>query len=360
HETRVTNSVSQALSPRIGVSVTDTKVERPGNQPDETHRDYGFWVDFGRNIRLNYKAQRNLKGETEGDRHDEVNVTPGQVQGVNLGGGYTRNSWDHRRDQHAGNVNFSNVKPFQWGWFRDVKFNYSADTARDMDQWQRENRAMGLGARIGAFGFAWDYKSQSLPFGDRAIDRIFSFTTDTTGKGRLRADVSYNVRTLPMGNQATIRDYQITALPSKSWEIVHSLKTNPLQSDGNALLGAIATPNRLNKWNVNYLGNKRTNFGLAYEEFFNEQTNQQTSVLKLGLKLFADNPSPLDLEFITAESNTTGVMQRSHGFKLGFVQRPGPNQSLSFSFSNLNWELARPEDQSINNWNFRLDFSWRR
>lgn len=360
HETKTSNSIAQALNSRIGVSVTDTKVEREGDQPDEVHRDYGFWVDFGKNIRLNYKALRNMKGETEGDLHNEVSVSPGQVQGVNVGSAsYQRNGWDDQRDQHIGNVSLSNVAPMRWGFLQDVRFNYSVDSVRDMDAWQREYRTMGFGARIGAFAFGVDYKSQSLPAGDRAIDRIFAFTTDVTGKGKLRADVKYNLRTLPYGQQVMARNYTITAEPIKHWEVSHSVLTNPLQADGNAMLGAVATPMRSNKWGVGFDGNPRTKFNFGYEEVYNEQTNQQTTALKLGATLFANNPSPLVLEYVMAESNASGEMQRSHGFNLAFNQRPGPNQSLSFKLSNLNWELARPIDQGLQNWNLRLDYSWK-
>ncbi|MBS1721872.1 MAG: hypothetical protein JSS66_02575 [Armatimonadetes bacterium] len=360
HETKTSNSLSQALTSRVGVSVTDTKVEREGDKPDETHRDYGFWVDFGKNIRLNYKAMRQMRGETTGESHNEVSVTPGQAQGVNVGGAsYQHNGWDDQRDQSIGNVSFSNVKPMHWGFLQDVRFNYAVDSVHDMDAWQKEYRTMGFGARIGAFAFSLDYKSQGLPAGDRAIDRVFAFTTDVSGKSKLRADVKYNLRTLPFGQQAMIRNYTITAEPFKNWSLTHSLITNPLQADNNALLGAVATPTRSNKWGINYEGDPRTKFAMGYEEFYNEANNQQVSALKFGATLFANNPSPLVIEYIVAETNASGEMQRSHGISLNFTQRPGPNQSLAFKISNLNWELARPSDQSIQNWNLRLDYSWK-
>ncbi len=360
HETRTSNSLIQTLTPRVGVSVTDTKVEREGDKPSETHRDYGFWVDFGKNIRLNYKAVRNMQGESTGDQHSEVGITPGQVQGVNVGSAsYQRNGWDDQRDQHIGNVSLSNVKPLRFGFLQDVRFNYGVDSVRDQDAWQKEYRTMGFGARIGSFAFGIDYKSQALPAGDRAIDRILTLTTDTTGKSWLRADVKYNLRTLPFGQQAMIRNYTLTAEPIKHWQFTHSLMTNPLQADPNAMLGAVATPGRTNKWGIAFDGSKRTKLSMTYEEFMNEQNNQQVGSLKIGALLFANNPSPLNLEYVVAESNASGTMQRSHGFNLGFNQRPGPNQSLAFRISNLNWELARPADQNLQNWNMRLDYSWR-
>ncbi len=360
HETTTSNSLSQALTPKVGLSVTDTRIVRDGANPDETHRDYGFWVDFGKNLRFNYKAVRNMKGDTQGTSQSEVSLSPGQIGDFNLGGAsYQHNGWDDQRDQSLGKVSLSTVKPFRFGFLQEVQLNYSADTVHDMDVWQRELNTMGVSAKVGAFAFAVGYRSQSLPAGDRAIDRVFSFTTDTSGKSWLRADVKYNLRTLPFGDQVMVRNYTITAEPLKHWQLTHTLLTNPLQDNNNAMLGAIATPTRSNKWGVNYDGNPRTKFGFGYEEFYNEANNQQVTSLKLGATLFANNPSPLVLEYIMAESNATGTMQRSHGFNLGFVQRPGANQSLSFKLSNLNWELSHPADQNLQNWNLRFDYSWK-
>jgi hypothetical protein len=359
-ETSTTNAVSKAITPRVGVSVSDTQVRRDGDRPDETHRDYGFWVDFGKGIRLNYKAKRDLVGEAQGTQEHDLQVSPGEAQGVKIGSAaYQRYGWDDQRDRHVGNVNVSNAKPLDWGWLKDVRFHYTVDSVRDYDLWQRENRSMGFGARLNSFAFGYDYRLQTLPTGDRAIDRQFSFTTDVTGKGWLRGDVRYNLRTLPMGQQVMVRNFSITAEPVKGWTLTHSVLANPLQADGNVILGEFAQPTRSNKWGLLYSGDPGTKLQATWEEFLNEQTGLEVAAARIGVTMFADNPSPLHLEYVLAQTNEAGEKRRSHGFNIRFDQRAGPNQSLAFRLGNTNWELARPGDQKHQNWTLRLDYSVR-
>jgi hypothetical protein len=358
-ETTTSHTLAQALSPRIGVSVTDTQVRRDGERPDEQHRDYGFWVDFGRNIRLNYKSKRDLVGD-QGTLQNEVSVSPGEFQGVKVGSmSYQRLGWDDQRDVHVGNVNLANAKPLDWGWMKDVRFHYAVDSARDRYLWQREKRSMGFGGRIGGFGFGFDYRSQSLPEGDRAIDRQFTVTTDVTGKSKIRGQFRYNLRTLPFDQQVMVRDYSIVAEPWAGWSLTHQLLTNPLQADQNVMLGDAAQPIRSNRWTIGYTRDPSTHVSFGYEEMLNEQNGLQVYATKVGLTLFADNPSPLYVEYVMGQTNEGNWLRRQHGFNLRFDQRPGPNQTLSFRFGNTNWELARPPDQRPQNWTMRLDYAVR-
>ncbi len=359
-ETLTSHSVAHSLSPRTGVSVTDTRIERDGDKPDETVRDYGFWVDFGKGIRLDYKSNRRMKGEDEGSLNNQVTVSPGQVQGVEVKSmTYQRQGWDDQRDHHVGNVSIGSVKPLRIGFLQDVRFGYTADTVRDRYAWQRENRAFGLGARVGGFAFGFDYRSQINPVGDRAIDRQFTATTDVSGKSKVRAEMRYNLRTLATGDNVMVRDYKLTGELGRGWSLQHQLSTNPLQADGNVLLGDRPGPTRSTKWNVDYAGSKSVKTSFVYEEFVNEENWHTIASTRLALTLFADNPSPLFLEYGMNEGNQSGQTQRSHAFSIRYDQRPGPNQTMSLRFGNLNWERARPGDQRHQAWNLRLDYSLR-
>ncbi|MGE0000447.1 MAG: hypothetical protein AB7F50_01295 [Fimbriimonadaceae bacterium] len=358
NDTLTSHSVATALTPKVGVSVTDTNIKRDGDRPDESHRSYGFWVDFGKNIRLNWNSKRDLVGESQGTLEQRVSVTPGEFQGIKVGAAdYQRNGWDDQRDKHVGKVSLSNVKPLSMWFMDDVRFHYAVDTVRDQDLWQRELRTMGFGGRVGSFAFGFDYRSQALPSDDRAIDRQFSFTTDVTGKSWLRGDVKYNLRTLPYGQQVMVRNYSITAEPFKGWVLNHSLLTNPLQQDGNVILGDRHQETRTNKWSLQVEGTANTKIQASWEEFMNENSGLEVGAARFGLVLNANNPSPLLLEYVLAQTNEGGEKRRQHGFNIRYDQRPGPNQSLSFRFGNTNWELARPGDQKHQNWNLRLDYS---
>lgn len=357
-DTLTSHSVATALTPKLGVSVTDTSIKRDGERPDESHRSYGFWVDFGKNIRLNWNSKRDLVGLNQGTQEQSVSVSPGEFQGIKIGAAdYHRNGWDDQRDKHVGKVSLSNVKPLRMWFMDDVRFHYAVDTVRDQDMWQRELRTMGFGGRVGSFAFGFDYRSQALPSDDRAVDRQFSFTTDITGKSWLRGDVKYNLRTLPYGQQVMVRNYSITAEPLKGWVLNHSLLTNPLQADGNVILGDRHQETRTNKWSLQYAGSANTKIQASWEEFMNDNTGLEVGAARFGLVLNANNPSPILIEYVMAQTNEGGEKRRQHGFNLRYDQRPGPNQSLSFRFGNTNWELARPSDQKHQNWTLRLDYS---
>lgn len=358
NDTVTSYSVATALTPKIGVSATDTNINRDGERQDERHRSYGFWVDFGKNIRLNWNARRDLVGETQGTQEQQVSVTPGEFQGIKVGeANYQRYGWDDQRDKHVGKVSVSNVKPLTMWFMQDVRFHYSVDTVRDQDMWHRELRTMGFGGRLGSFAFGFEYRSQALPSDDRAIDRQFTFNTDVTGKGWLRADVKYNLRTLPFDQQVMVRNYSLTAEPARGWVLNHSVLANPLQQDGNVILGERHQETRTNKWSVAYEGTLNAKIQASWEEFLNENTGLEVGAARLGLVLNAKNPSPLLLEYVMAQTNESGEKRRQHGFNIRYDQRAGPNQSLAFRFGNTNWELARPGDQKHQNWTLRLDYS---
>jgi hypothetical protein len=162
-----------------------------------------------------------------------------------------------------------------------------------------------------------------------------------------------------MGQQVMVRNFSITAEPVKGWTLTHSVLANPLQADGNVILGEFAQPTRSNKWGLLYSGDPGTKLQATWEEFLNEQTGLEVAAARIGVTMFADNPSPLHLEYVLAQTNEAGEKRRSHGFNIRFDQRAGPNQSLAFRLGNTNWELARPGDQKHQNWTLRLDYSVR-
>lgn len=360
-ETTTSNTVSTEISNRVGVSVTDTRILRDGDKKDEQRRNYGFWVDFGKGIKFKYNYARHLDGETDGTKNTETTLTGGEFQGIKLDGAtYKHNSWDDKRDQHFGNVSIANAKPFDWGWLKDVRFHYIADTQRDMLNWQKENRSMGFGGSLGRVAFGFDYFSQVNRDGDRAIDRTFTFTTDKTEKASLRAAVRYGVRTLPNDEDVMIRDYSLTFQPNKNWALSHSVSTNRLQDNKNLILGSAPIDERKNSWILKYQNDPKTQFDVSWNEVMRD--NKKESLYRearFNLTLFADNPSPLQFHYGLLQWDRNTERQTAHKFGLTFNQRPGLNQSLSFTLENLNWEHSRPKNANLQNWNLRLDYSVR-
>lgn len=358
-ETTSSNTISTELNKRVGVSVTDSRTLRDGDKKDETKRFYGFWLDFGKGIKLKYNYARHLDGEKDGTKNTETTITPGEAGGVKIDQAtYVHNSWQGKRDQHFGNVSVANAKPFDWGWMKDVRFHYKVDTVRDFTKWQRENRSFGFGGSLGHVGFSFDYASQMHQNGHRAIDRTFAFTTDKTGKAPIRAGLRYGVRTMPDNKNVMIRDYSVVFQPNKNWSLGHSMTTNALQNNPNVLLGSVPVDERKNSWVLKYQNDPRTIFDLSWNEI--QRDNKKESMYRearANLTLFANNPSPLQLSYGVLQWDRNNQRQTAHKFGISFTQRPGPNQSLSFMFENLNWEHSRPKDSRLQNWSMRLDYS---
>lgn len=358
-ETLRSNTINTQLTPRAGVSVTDSHIDRDNSQPDQTRRDYGFWLDFGSNIRLNWNSARNLNGAGNATRDQRLGLTAGQFSGMQVGGDYRHQGWDGQRDLHQGNFSLSNIKPMDWGFLKDVRFNFTADTHRDLEQWKKENRSMGFGGRAGNFGFGFDYRSQIDALQQRAIDRVFTVSTDTTGKASIRADIHYNVRTMPDNSMVMVRDFRFIAGAGQTWSVSHEMKTNPLRDESRALLGSVATEWRVNQWRIGYNGLDDAKLGLVFDEKINDNTKQLIRSMGIDATLFASSPSPLRLEYRLNQDERNNKRQTRHWFSLAYDQRPGPNQTFGISVTNLNWEHARPQSFAPNQWGLRFDYSFR-
>ncbi|MBX7135708.1 MAG: hypothetical protein K1X67_23825 [Fimbriimonadaceae bacterium] len=354
------NTLSAEVTKRTGVSVTETRINRDGEKPDETKRNYGFWWDLGKGMRFAYGYARQLSSLQPGTMSTNVSLTPGEIQGVKVdAANYNTNRWDNTRNQSTGAVSLSTVKPLQLGFFQDFTFNLSANTLRDNNAWAAENDRFGVGWRIGSNTFGYQYFSQITPSGDRAIDRQFSFATDQSDKRWLKASINYKIRTLPSDQQVMVRNFSITAKPTKGLELTHQLLTNPEQARGDVILGSLVQPTRSNKWKLDYTGSESMKAGLSWEELMNEQNKTLTRIGGINLTLFANNPSPLTLFYGVEQGDLNGQRRTAHRYSLRFDQRPGPNQLFSLFVGNLSWQHSRAEDQKLQNWNVRMEYQLR-
>jgi hypothetical protein len=359
-ETATTNTLNTKVTPKMGLSVTDTKILRDGDLPDSSKRDYGVWFDFGKGLRLSYGMVRDLNDPSRGTRNVKTELTAGQFAGIDVKSlQYTHDTWDGERNKTLGNVNLATLKPLDWGFLDNVELFYIADTLRDVDRWHKENRSMGISGSIGAFGLGIGYRSQVSPTGDRAIDRVFSFKTDTTGKASIRAELNYDVRTLPDNQQVAIRDFKLVAKLSNNWQLENNMLTNPIEAKQGVLLGGVAKDERINNFKLNYLGDKATKGAFVFEEMRNDKANTLLRKTGLDLTLFADNPSPLTLGYRAVQRDGQGPRSLAHEFFLRFEQRPGPNQSLSLFLGNTNFTGWRPSGKPLQDWSLRLDYGIR-
>ncbi|WP_144241260.1 hypothetical protein [Fimbriimonas ginsengisoli] len=374
------NTVSTTLTKRLGVSVTDLKVDRSGDskstEQNVAHRNYGFWYDFGHGLILSYGYARQLVEDNNGTKTSGVSigqtkdapppdkvgtVAPGTVGDVSIGGAYGANEWDaNHRTQSFSNIAVQSAKPLSFGAFKEVKFNFGLDTAADNAQWLRENKLFGFSGKLGANSFSFDYKGQMDQSGYRAIDRSYRLQTDQSDKNWLRATMYYKIRTMPWDEQIMIRDFNIAARPAHNLEIAHELKTNPEVFQANALLGSVVQAAQSNKWRVDYKKSANLTFGGSWEELVNGQNKALSTTSGINLKLFEKSGSPVSLFYGVEQVNQTGGLRRTtQRYSLQFDQRPGPNQLLSLFVGNVSYQHSIPDQFRKENWTMRLDYQFR-
>ncbi len=372
------NTISTELTKRTGVSVTDTKIDRTGEDADEVHRNYGFWFDLGNGVRVSYGYARQLTGQdastlastfTVGKNADpnlapdkSGTVQPGQVGNLVLGGGYGVNQWETgpgTRTQSFGTVAVSSAKAFQLGPVRDVKFDFALDTAADYSNWLKENRVFDFSGKLGANTFGFDYKGQMDPNGQRAIDRTFRFETDKADSKMLKASVMYKMRTLPLDNQVMIRNFSVTARPTKNFELTNEVVTNPELPNASVLLGTVPQAASSNKWRLDYKRGDDFSIGGSWEELINDQAHTKTVTGGINMKLFGKSGSPLQLFYGLEQNEAPGSGQTTQRYHLQFDQRPGPNQTLSIFLGNVSYEHSISDQLQKDNWMARLDYQFR-
>lgn len=373
------NTISTALTNRLGVSVTDMKVDRQGNQQtteqNVAHRNYGFWYDFGHGLLLSYGYARQLAADNQGtmtstltlgQKKDGVaadqigSVGASTVGNLTLGGGYGVNEWNAgERTQSFSNFAIATAKPMKLGLINDFKFNFGLDTAADYSQWLRENRVFGFSGKLGASSFSYDYKSQMDQSRSRAIDRTYKVETDTTGKQPLRASVFYKLRTLPTDDQIMIRNFAVTGKIAKNFDLTHQLQTNPEVFQANALLGSVTQASRSNTWKIDYKQGPNLTFGGSWTELINEQNKASARTTGVNLKMFEASGSPVTLFYGVEQNSQPDLRRLTQRYSFQFDQRPGKNQILSLFLGNVSYAHSTPDGYDANNWTVRVDYQLR-
>jgi hypothetical protein len=380
------DSVSETLNKRAGVTLSQSVVDNPsGQQNTQTKRNYGFWYDLGKGLVLNYGYVRQLdttgfstlnsivslgQAPAASAKPDQLGALPtGSYQDFSFAGGYAANQFqtpgpngEATRTQSFSNVRLGTIKPMKLGSITDFRFNFSYDTAADNFNWIRENRAFGLGGKYGTFGFGFDYRSQMDSVGDRAVDRLFNFTTDTSAKKFLSASVSYKVRTLPNSvkslvpdQNVMIRNYDFTVRPTSRLAVSSQLMTNPEVTNGNAMLGSITQGSRVDRWKLTYASTKDTDLGGSWEETINEANKAVGQTSGFNLTLFK---STLPMKFFYGFENLLGNVPHhsTERWSLQFDQRAGPHQSLNFFVGNVSYGYTLSQGQSAHNLTARVDY----
>lgn len=370
------NTVSTNLNKRLGLSVTDRRVDRNGGDRDENNRNYGFWYDLGNGLQIAYGYARQLNGDngltqqslSVGKNATHVNPDQagnggaGTIGNLNIGGGYGEQSWDGstERTQAFSKMSIGTNKPFNFGPFRETKLSFGVDTAADYSKWVKENKMFSFNTKIGTNNIGFNYMGQMFADGLRAIDRTYSFATDQSEKSWLKGSFFYKVRTMPLNGEVMIRNFNITAKPTKNFELSHQLLTNPEQAKGDAILGSIYSPERHAVWKLDYKGTNGYTLGGEWREMRNDQNNALRRTAGINATLFEKSGSPLKLYYGLEEVNGNGLNRMlTSRYSLQFDQKPGPNQTFSIFAGNVSYRYSVADGFKKDNWALRLDYSLR-
>jgi len=363
------NTVSTNLNKRTGVSVTDTEVDRAGDT-DESHRNYGFWYDFGNGVKVSYGYAKSLApdptqnnssstfavGKSAPAGQPVTAIQPGQVGNLMMGAVYA-NQWDaDNHTQTNGNVALSTVKPFKLGFIDDAKITVNMDTGTDYSRTLHEDKLFSGQGRIGTYNFGYEYKSQMDPLGNRAIDRTFKLATDPSDKKFISAAVSYKGRTMDYDDTIIIRDYNLTMRPAKNVTLTNLLQTNPDVANPGVILGSIPQASRSDKWMLDYKQNANLTVGGVYQELINDSTMSSSQVGGVTAKLFEKSGSPVTLFYGIENANQTDLWRNTQRYSLEYDQKAGPRQTFSLFVGSLSYEHMIPQGQRPENNTLRVNY----
>lgn len=351
------HALSTEVSKRVGVSVTDVKVDRDGDQHDENKRNYGFWFDLGSGIRFSFgKAQNLNNGQATPQAPNLMNSSETAL--ANMAQGISPEARWAEQDNEATTYQISSAKPLRVGIFSDLKFNVGLDAAKDRSKWLRENKNMNFSAKLLGTSLGYDFKSQMAPNGKRASDKSFTITTDQSETKPLRASIFYKVRRPIEGDDIMIRNFSIAAKPAKNIEFSHQLLTNPEVARGDVILGSITQANKLNRWKLDVKQNKDLTIGGSFEEI-RDQNRPLARVGGLNVTLNGSSGSPLKLFYGVEQADRSGNRYTTHRYHLQFDQKPSANQMFSIFVGNVSYQHTITEGIKKDNWTLRLDYQFR-
>lgn len=354
------NTLTTEISRKVGVSVTDMRVERTGDKRDEAKRNYGFWFDFGRGMRLNYGYARAINGPN-GTMNSMVNLTPGALGFLKVDQAtYAENRWDSQHTQGLSNIALSSSAPMNLGLIKNFTFNFAMDTATDWSNWVRENRMAGIAGMIGSNKISLDYRSQMSANGFRGIDRTVTFETDQSEKRAIVGKMRYTVRDLPRDDAVMIRDFSLTLRPAKGIQLTHQMLTHPEDPQPRADVPMFKNTNpwRVNKWTIN-VDQGRTGLAGSWEERLNSITKESSRLAGVTLDLFKKSGSPVQVFYGVEQRWGNQLRQTAHRYYLRFDQRPGPNQLLSIFAGNVSYEHSILNGMNRNNWTVNVNYQIR-
>lgn len=377
-----TDSVSTALTPRAGITVSNTQIDNNAdNKIDETKRNYGFWYDVAKGVRVSYGYVRDLNsGAATNSTLNSVltvgaaptgltgdalgKVTPGTLGDLTLAGGYAANQWltpspttglESTRTQSFSNIRVSTIKPLAFGPLKELKFQINTDTATDNFTWIRQNQEFGFTGKLGLAAFGYDYHSQIDGQNERAVDRSYSFASDPSETRFFTGSVLYKMRMLPGNQTAMIRNFDVKLHPTKRLTLSNQLQTNPEVANANVILGSVLQGTQVNRYKADFASTKDVSFGASWEELKNTATKAYGQTTAINMSLFnSKNPILFSYGWQTLDGNV--ARQTIQRWSIKYDQKAGPNQSFNFMVGSLSYGFTVPTGQPVHGLTAQLGY----
>lgn len=348
-------TLSHQLSNRMGLSVTHNFTDKVEDQSDRTHRDLGFWYDFGGGVKLNFGSSRDLAGGAAGSYRQDWGLTGGNIGALAIGPSrYQEARQDGLNTGATSGWSLSSNRKLRIGPISNLNFFVRGDAQTQSKSLQAENRGYGFSGNLGKLLLSSDYRSQiEVSNQQRWISRGFQAAYETQA---LTAKFDYRLRTGSNGYSALTRNYQISARLGNGFSLSNQMVTLPEQANGGILLGSQIQDFRNNEWKLNWSGPKFEISGTYLERFQNKWLTR-TSGLTFNLEKMAH--APLSFFYGMEQGSTGSTRMGGQRFSFAWTPKPSYKQAFNISVSNFSRVGVVPNPGNPLGLNLNLEYSLR-
>ncbi len=343
------NGISGNITKRLNLSVTEKTIDRDDKRADEVHRIYGVGYDLGKGTKFQWSYTRMLNSQGLGKATQNWSISQTTFRNLELSGGYVEDRSDATNTKATGQFGLKNTKPFRFGPLKNATFAFGYQSLAEATVWKTENKTGSFSADWGTSKLAWSYGGAMTPSGFRAVDRTFNYTTNPDPKQTFHANVLYKIRTLPGDIQQIIRTYHLDYKMGNFLTLTHDLSANPEKAQQNVPFGTIINPTGTSNWALGMRLDKRNEIVGSYLTNYDDTKGQVAR--KGGLTLNMKNPKGLDLWSVgygLESSNIYGNSTIGHTVSLRYSYTVNPQNALSFSIADTQYQHAVPNDRDRN------------
>jgi hypothetical protein len=352
--------ISGKLTPRMDVAFSEKTIDRDGNRASEVHRTYGMGYDLGKGSKLNWSYMRLLTSAGSGKAVQKWGLTQTAVGNLQLSANYVEERVDGTNTKATGVLGLQTVKPFSLGPLTNAMFSFNFNSLADQATTKKEDKMMSFTADWGTNKLGVSYNGVMTGSGVRAVDRVYSFSTNPDEKLPFHFGVNYKIRTLPDGVQQMVRTYHLDYKLGDRLTLVHDLNGNPEKKAKDVPFGTVINPTGTSNWALNYRLNGLLSLKADYLTLYDDTKGKVSR--KGGFRLLGKSPGGnhfWDVGYDVDASTLNGDSTIAHTFSLGYRFEVNPNNSVRLSLAHTQYEHDVPDGRSRDWITGSLDYSLR-